>query len=621
MEVTAYDPPLVDILLALDVAGLEDVLKLPAYAGLDRGTIELALSEFGRFARDVVSPTDRIGDLERSTLEPGSWVVRTPEAFHSVYARYVASGWGGVQFPGEYGGGGLPSLVSFALQEMMASANLALSLNPILTQSAIELLLRWGSDSERSLYLPKLVTGEWCGTMDLTEPDAGSDLSGVQTQATRDRYGVWRISGTKIFISWGEHDLAENILHFVLARTPGSLQGTKGLSLFLVPKILVNDDDTITRRNSVHCVRLEEKLGIHASPTCTMPFDEAMGELVGAEQSGLNAMFTMMNAARLSIGLQGPSVAERAYQHALRYAKQRKQGRAPGILPPTISALSEHLDVRRMLLSMRSSVLAGRLLLYSATAYRDIARHGKDIETRTKAQAYVDLLTPVAKAWSSDVGFLAASTGIQILGGAGYIEEAGMAQRFRDSRIASIYEGTNGIQAIDLVMRKLPRENARWIKSLLRDAEKLVHRRRSPYGDEMSVSYEALAEAVVVLNETTEELLVRTRAAPQDALAGATRYLELLGLTLASQLMIERAERASAVDSRSGPLARMESDFFATEYVARAGGLKRAILAGADRLYWTAPDAETSSASESEDEGWNAGGVGGRRPNVFFESS
>jgi alkylation response protein AidB-like acyl-CoA dehydrogenase len=583
MGIADYEAPIGDILLAMDVAGLDEVLALPAYAELDRESVELALAEFGRFAGDVVAPTDRLGDLEGSVLDPVASVVRTPTGFRAVYAQYVASGWGAVQFPVAYGGGGLPSLVGIALQEMLASANLALSLNPVLTQSAIELLLTWGSEDQRVLYLPKLLTGEWCGTMNLTEPEAGSDLGEVRTSGIRDTDGRWRISGTKIFITWGEHDMAENIVHLVLARTPGAPAGTKGLSLFLVPKVMVTSDGTLGQSNTLHCLRVEEKLGIHASPTCVMEFDKAVGELVGDEHGGIRAMFTMMNAARLSIGLQGPSVAERAFQHAHRYAADRQQGRGPGVAPPQRSVLVDHPDVRRMLLSMRTSALAGRLLVYTATRYRDIARQGDDPETRSSAQGYVDLLTPVAKAWSSDIGFAAASTGVQILGGAGYIEESGMAQRLRDSRIAPIYEGTNGIQAIDLVMRKLPRDDGRWIRALIDDVVTTAGNRPSRPGS-LTHSYAALADAVSILQATTEHLLLLIDRSREDALAGATSYLELLGSTLGGWLMVRRAERARQVGPEIAARAASESEFFATEHVARASGLERPILSGARRL-------------------------------------
>jgi 3-(methylthio)propanoyl-CoA dehydrogenase len=572
-----YEAPIDDILLALEVAGLDEVLTLPSFSEVDQDTVEIALKEFARFVQDVVGPTDRIGDIEGSVLDSSDNSVRTPTGFRSAYAQYVDSGWGAVQFPALYGGGGYPSLVGIALQEMMASANVALSLNPVLTQGAIELILAWGTEDQRSRYLPKLLTGEWCGTMNLTESEAGSDLGEIRTLASCDDEGHWRISGTKVFITWGEHDLASNIVHLVLARTSGAPAGTKGLSLFLVPKVTVEADGTFGAPNAVRCIRVDEKLGIHASPTCVMEFDDAIGELIGDEHGGIKAMFTMMNAARLSIGLQGPSVAERAFQHAYRYAKQRTQGRALGVKPPNRSELVDHPDVRRMLLSMRTLAMAGRLLIYTAAGYRDVARCGLTPETRARAHAYVDLLTPIAKAWSSDSGFAATSLGIQVLGGAGYVEESGMAQRLRDSRIGPIYEGTNGIQAIDLVMRKLPRDNGRWIHEILED---IADTARNPQvgASPLKGSYLHLLNSIANLQAVTEQLLRRIDDAPDDVLAGATSYLELVGLTLGGWLMIKRAERAT--DTALSARATGECEFFATEHMARAAGLVQPILAG-----------------------------------------
>jgi alkylation response protein AidB-like acyl-CoA dehydrogenase len=578
-----YEAPVDDVLLALEVAGLDEVLALPTYADVDRESVELALTEFGRFASDVVAPTDRVGDVQGSTLNAATGRVTTPNGFKEVYAQYVTSGWGAAQFPSAHGGGGLPSLVGIALQEMLASANLALSLNPVLTHSGIELLLAWGTEEQRSRYLPRLLTGEWSGTMNLTEPEAGSDLGEIRTHAVPDGQGNWQISGTKIFITWGEHDMAENIVHLVLARTPGAPAGTRGLSLFLVPKVTVTPDGALGEPNALRCLRVEEKLGIHASPTCVMEFDGAVGELVGAEHGGIRAMFTMMNAARLAIGVQGPGVAERAFQHAYRYARDRQQGRAAGTLPPQRSAILEHPDVRRMLLSMRTSVLAGRLLVYTATYHRDMVRGAEDPEKREAAQAYLDLLTPVAKAWSSDLGFAAASTGVQVLGGAGFIEESGMAQRLRDIRIAPIYEGTNGIQAIDLVTRKIPREGGRWVRALL-DQIAATANGGTEASPDLRESYAIVADAAAVLRTVTEQLLLRIDNAPEDALAGATTYLELMGLTVGGWLMLRRAEHAAESQLRAAAQIAAESEFFATEFVARTAGLSRPILAGAGRL-------------------------------------
>ena len=330
-----------------------------------------------------------------------------------------------------------------AQQEIFASANMALSLNPVLTQGAIEALLQWGNSEQKLSYLPRLLTGEWTGTMNLTESDAGSDLGEIKTKAIPDGDGNWLISGTKIFITWGEHDLAENIVHFVLARTPNAPAGTRGLSLFVVPKFILTSGGEPGERNAVHCLGIEEKLGIHGSPTCVMSYDHARGELVGPLHGGMKAMFTMMNIARLSIGIQGPAVGERAFQHAFRYASERLQGGTKGASAPSRSSIVEHLDVRRLYFTMSTTTQASRLLLYWVGAQADLARYGDD---PVSAQAMVDLVTPIAKAWSTDVGFLSASMGVQVLGGTGYVEESGMSQRLRDARIASIYEGTNGVR-------------------------------------------------------------------------------------------------------------------------------------------------------------------------------
>jgi len=578
----AYRPPVADILVALDVTGLDEVLQLPSFEHVDRPMVEAVLDEFGRFAAQVVAPTDRIGDLEGARLEPNTGSVRTPAPFASAYRQFVAGGWGAVAAPSEYGGGGFPASVGLALQEMLASANLALSLNPLLTQSAIELLTAWGSPEQRARFLPRLITGEWTGTMNLTEPEAGSDLGEIRTRATPTHDGGWRIAGSKIFITWGEHDLAENIVHLVLARTPDAPAGTRGLSLFLVPKFRVDADGKLGDRNTLRCERLESKLGIHGSPTCAMTFDEAAGELLGGEHGGIRAMFTMMNAARLAVGIQGPSVGERAFQHARRYAESREQGRATAAVSPARSPIIDHPDVRRLLLCMRTSTLAGRLLVYLATHYRDLARCARETEQRSQAQAMTDLLTPVAKAWPTDLGFATASAGVQVLGGAGYIEESGMAQRLRDVRIASIYEGTNGIQAIDLVMRKLAGDRGLALRNLLGMIARSVHE-PPPASAGLVESHACLADALAVLDDVTARLLISVERSPEDALAGASAYLELLGLTLGGWLMLRRAERAAA-DGTGAAEASSESEFFATEYTARATGLARPILAGSARL-------------------------------------
>jgi len=582
-EGTTYRAPVSDIVLALDVAGLDDLLDLEAFGHADRESVVFAIEEFGRLASDVIAPSDRVGDLVGAQLDSTTGSVVTPDAFHHVYARYVEGGWGALPFPSRFGGGGLPSVVGLAIQEMFASANLALSLNPVLTQGAIEALLQWGDERQQTTYLPLLLTGEWSGTMNLTEPDAGSDLGEIRTRAEPDGNGAWRVSGIKTFITWGEHDLTDNIIHLVLARTPGAPDGTKGLSLFVVPQRLLASDGALGERNALRCLHVEKKLGIHGSPTCVMEFDGAIGELVGPLHGGMRAMFTMMNAARLSIGTQGPAVAERAFQDARAYAATRLQGRAAGVAPRARSPIIDHPDVRRMLLTMTTTTQASRLLLYTAAAHGDRARHASDEDARYRSQQFVDLLTPVAKAWSTDVGFQAASLGIQVLGGAGYIEESGMAQRLRDARIAPIYEGTNGIQALDLVTRKLPRDEGHWVRELLAEITGSIPGPGSG-DDPLAETYSALSGAAASLEATTEWMLDRMASKPQDAVAGATSYLELFGVTMGGWLLARRAQVATWTKHVNAARVVAESNFFAVEVTGRSGGLARPILSGARHL-------------------------------------
>jgi alkylation response protein AidB-like acyl-CoA dehydrogenase len=581
LESPPYRAPVAEISLALDSVGLDELLSLKPFADLDRRAIDDALGEFGRFASEVIAPTDRRGDLEGSRLDATTREVVSPAGFTDVYRRFADGGWGALQFPAEFGGAGLPSVVGLAVSEMFASANLSLSLASVLTQSGIELLLSWASDEQRSTYVANLLSGRWTATMDLTEPEAGSDLAEVRTLARLDDSGQWRLYGTKIFITWGEHELAENIIHLVLARTPGAPAGTKGLSLFIVPKLLLDKHGNPGEKNALQCERLEEKLGLHGSPTCVMNYDGAVGELVGVEYSGLAAMFTMMNVARIAIGVEGPAVAERAYQQAEHYARERLQGRPLGGDPTRRSAIIEHPDVRRMLLSMRTLVVAGRLLTYEAMAQRDFARHGEASSDRQRAQSWCDFLTPIAKAWSTDAGCTAASLGIQVLGGAGYIEESGIAQRLRDIRITPIYEGTNGIQAIDLVTRKVGRDDGATAQAAIAFLRSLAADKATDEAA-LAVSFEVLARATDAFASTTQWMLDHLGGGADDALAGATSYLELAGLTLAGAAMIRRARRA-----RGTNLARKamdESNFFATEFVSKTTGLVLPVTAGADRL-------------------------------------
>ncbi|MGB6057512.1 MAG: acyl-CoA dehydrogenase family protein, partial [Microthrixaceae bacterium] len=457
---------------ALDDIGLGELLELKAFADVDRDTVEAAVGEFVRFMDEVVAPTDQIGDRIGNVHDAETGSVTTPPGFREAYRQFVEGGWGAVPFPVSEGGGGFPRLVGTALQEIFASANMGLSLCPSLTQSGIELLTRWGTEAQQATYLPKLLTGEWNGTMQITEPDAGSDVGAIRTSAEQLDDGTWSLHGTKIFISWGEHDMTDNIVHMVLARTPGSPKGTKGLSLFVVPKFRLDPDGRPGESNGVKCLSIEHKMGLHASPTCVIELDGAVGELVGPEHGGIRAMFTMMNPARLSIGLQGLSVGEAAYTESRLFASERRQGTSgPG--SGTVS-IDQHADVRRMLSLMRSTLDAMRLVIYDTAFHTDLAASGETSEVRERSQEMVELLTPIAKAWTTDLGVEIASLGVQVHGGMGFIEETRAPQRFRDSRIGPIYEGTNGIQAIDLISRKLPMRDGEVMAELLTEMDDLA---------------------------------------------------------------------------------------------------------------------------------------------------
>ena len=574
---TEYQAPTDAVLDALDAVGLSALLEIDAFAHVDRATVTTLVEEFGRFVDKVIVPTDAIGDRVGSTYDPATSEVTTPEGFAKAYRRYVESGWGALAFPQEHGGGGLPRVVGLALQEMMTSANMALSLNPVLTQSVIEGLTRLGTPDQQQRFVPHLLTGEWNGTMLLTEPDAGSDVGAVRTRAEQDEDGTWRITGTKLFITWGEHDLTDNIVHLVLARTPGAPAGTKGLSLFLVSKRAVDADGRLGGRNAVRCVSVEHKVGIHASPTCVLDFERAEAELVGEVGDGMRMMFVVMNSARLSIGLQGLAVAEITTQQATAYAHERRQGRTSTTPPGESALIDEHPDVRRMLRTMQSTTEAVRLVLYTTGAQADLAAHHPDEAVRQAARERADLLTPIAKAWSTDEGVAVSSLAVQVHGGVGYVEETGVARHWRDARIAPIYEGTNGIQAIDLVMRKLRMRDGAVVDELLRELEAL-DAPLAAAGDDLATVRSTLADALVAARTATSWLIGRASAAPDDALAGATVYLDLLGSTLGGALLARSALRLRT------PRAIGLATFYATERLARVPGLLGPVTAGAARL-------------------------------------
>jgi len=578
---TPYAAPLPDIRFALSrIAGLENVLCLEGFEDITPDLVDAVLDEADKFATGVLAPLSRIGDTQGAQLENG--VVRMPDGFPEAYKAYVDGGWNGPPFDPAYGGQGLPWLVATALNEIWGSANLGFSLGPLLTQGAVELLEAHASDAQKAVYLENMTTGRWTGTMNLTEPQAGSDVGALRTKAVREN-GHYRISGQKIYISYGDHEMSENIVHLVLARTEGAPAGVKGISLFIVPKYLANEDGSIGVRNDLRPASLEHKLGIHASPTAVMMYGEnegAIGYLVGEECRGIEYMFTMMNNARLGVGLQGLSVAERAYQQAVAFAKDRVQMRdavAGGQEPVTII---HHPDVRRMLLRMRAQTEAMRCLAYEAAAGLDLARRLPNPEMRHAAQHRVDLLIPVVKAWNTDMGLEVASTNVQVHGGMGFIEETGAAQHLRDVRISSIYEGTNGIQSIDLVGRKLARDGGEAMAALLAEMVVTVEELRRHDDADLAAMVEPLADGTASLRRTTTWMVAHIGKAPGEALAGATSYMQMAGYTIGGWLM---ARSALATVGRADPFAvqkRQVARFFAEQLIPEGTAMERPITAG-----------------------------------------
>jgi 3-(methylthio)propanoyl-CoA dehydrogenase len=589
-----YQPPLTDMRFVLEhVVDLAGLTKLPALAHADLDTVEGLLEEFGRFAAEVLAPLNKVGDEHGITHDPASGEVHTAPGWVDAYAKYRDAGWGSVPFPPEHGGGGFPWLLAIGMQEILTSANLSFSMAPLLTQGAIDALLHHGSEEQQERYLRRMVSAEWTGTMNLTEPQAGSDVGALTTKAVPAGDGSYRLTGTKIFITYGEHDLTHQIVHLVLARTPDSPPGTKGISLFLVPKWLLDDaGEPSSERNGVTCVSVEHKMGIHASPTCMLSFEDAVGYLVGEEHAGMRAMFTMMNNARLSVGLQGLSIAELAYQRARAYAGERRQGRAIGAPPGHQSAIIEHPDVRRMLLTMKAYIEAMRGLAYLNAECIDLSRHHTDEAVRTARDELADLLTPITKAWCTDLGVEVASLGVQVHGGMGYIEETGAAQYYRDARIAPIYEGTNGIQAMDLVGRKLPMRAGGVVADLVASMRATVTELVAA-GDELAAEAAALGDAVDAFDEATQWLLAHGAADPNDALAGATPYLRMAGTVLGGWLLARGALAARGIQAAGGSgdfeepfLAAKQATarFYCTQVLPAARGLLPAVTAGVDAL-------------------------------------
>ena len=583
----SYEAPVDDILFALktatDFSGDQ--------RGLDEDTLRAVLEEAGKFAAEELAPLNKAGDKTPARWVNGK-VVASP-GWKEAYAAFRAAGWSALPCPEEFGGQDLPETVAMAVCEMWNSANLAFGLCPLLTQGAIDALHVGGSDELKQLYLPRMISGDWTGTMNLTEPHAGSDLSVIKSRAERNADGTYRIFGTKIFITYGDHDLTENIVHLVLARLPDAPAGTRGISLFVVPKRLVNADGTLGPENDVVCAGLEHKLGIHGSPTAVMKFGEkdgAIGHLVGEENRGLNVMFIMMNAARLAVGIQGVAIAERATQVAIAYAKERRQGRAASSKEPGMVAIAAHPDVRRMLLTMKSLTRAARAICYATASEADAARHGETEPDRRAAADRAALLTPIAKAFSTDIGCEVASLGIQVHGGMGFIEETGAAQYYRDARILPIYEGTNGIQAIDLITRKLPLSGGHLVKKMISEYETLARRIKGVERLEIGRMGQRLASTVVALTEATDWMTEAIEHTPNLALAGATPYLRLFALAAGGHYLAKGAMQAL---EQGGPHA-MESvglaRFFAENISVAGPGLAAMVMSGGQSVIGALPE-------------------------------
>ncbi|VVE43257.1 acyl-CoA dehydrogenase [Pandoraea cepalis] len=591
----SYQAPIKDMQFVMnELADLTSISALPGYEDASPELAQAVLEEAARFNQEVLAPLNVIGDQQPSTWKDG--VVTTTPGFKEAFRQFSEAGWQGVVHPQAFGGQGLPKLVATPCTEMLNAANLSFALCPLLTDGAVEALLTAGTDAQRALYVPKLLSGEWTGTMNLTEPQAGSDLAMVRTRAEREADGTYRIFGTKIFITFGEHDMAENIVHLVLARTPDAPAGVKGISLFIVPKFNVDAEGNLGARNDVHCVSIEHKLGIKASPTAVLQFGDnggATGYLVGEENRGLEYMFIMMNAARFAVGMQGVAIAERAYQHAVAYARDRLQSRPVDGSSRDAVAIIHHPDVKRMLMTMRSLTEGARALAYVAAAHADIGHHAADAAERKRAQAVYEFLVPIVKGWSTEMSLEVTSLGVQVHGGMGFIEETGAAQYYRDARILPIYEGTTAIQANDLIGRKTLRDGGAVARALCEQIRVTENELRALGGVGPGVA-DRLAKGREALSVAVDYVLANTQDNANAVFAGSVPYLTLAGIVLGGWQMGRallaaqtlRDQDPSFYDAKIGT-----ARFFADHFLTRAPGLALAITEGA---------ASTLSLSEAQ---------------------
>ena len=585
----AYKAPVKDIVFGYEVIDSYNVLnKIAAFSDFSEDIVVPTMEECAKFSEEVLAPINAIGDKQGATIDNG--VVTMPEEFVDAYKKFSDAGWASISLPEEIGGGGMPITLSGGTLEILSTANLAFGLAPGLSAGAISAINFHGSQEQKDKFLPKLVSGEWTGTMNLSEPQSGSDLGTITTKAEPQEDGTYKITGTKVWITFGEHNMTENIVHLVLAKVPGSPEGTKGISMFIVPKFIINDDGSLGEKNNVSCISIEEKLGIHASPTCVMEYEGSVGYLVGEENRGLTYMFTMMNEARVWVGGQGLACASGALQGAAQYARDRVQGRPVGMSKEDAknSTIMDHADVRRMLLTIKSYVDAMRYLMYDNQLMLDLEYFGEG-ELKEFGEERCGILTPITKAWISDLGVELSSIAIQVYGGMGYVEETGVAQYLRDARIAPIYEGTNGIQALDLIFRKLPLDSGQAMQRLLGDVNSVIDE-MSQAGDVLSSMSEKLKVEVDKLSEVTLWLGSKMLEGELvDASAGASPYIKMFGQVLGGYYMGKAALLATKKYEETGDEYYAEkitlSKFYIEQLLPLASGYASAVTAGKEDLY------------------------------------
>ena len=584
-----YKAPVKDIVFGYEVIDSYNVLnKISEFSDFSEDIVIPTMEECAKFSEEVLAPINPIGDQQGASIENGN--VTMPEEFVDAYKKFIEAGWASISLPEEIGGGGMPITLSGGTLEILSTANLAFGLAPGLSAGAISAINFHGNQEQKDKFLPKLVSGQWTGTMNLSEPQSGSDLGTITTKAEKQDDGTYKVTGTKVWITFGEHNMTENIIHLVLAKVPGSPEGTKGISMFIVPKVMVNDDGSLGENNNVSCISIEEKLGIHASPTCVMEYDGSVGYLVGEENRGLNYMFTMMNEARVWVGGQGLACASGALQGASQYARDRVQGRPVGMSKEDAkkSTIIDHADVRRMLITIKSYVDAMRYLMYDNQLMLDLEYFAEG-ELKEFGEERCGILTPITKAWISDLGVELSSIAIQVYGGMGYVEETGVAQYLRDSRIAPIYEGTNGIQALDLMFRKLPLDNGQAMQRLLADVNKVI--------DEMNEGGEVLSDMAQKLKVEVDRLSEVTlwlgskmlEGELVDASAGATPYLKMFGQVLGGYYMGKAAILATKKLEETGDEYYNEkitlSKFYIEQLLPLASGYASSVTAGKDDLF------------------------------------